>query len=303
MGGSLIPSQMSLFVTVAEHGGFSSAARALGISSVAVSKSIAQLERKLGVRLFNRTTHKFNLTEEGKHLFDKVEPHISSINNAIEEVTSDQSTPSGLLRINLAEAFGRDMVLPLLAEFTEQYPEIVLDIVFDDKILDPIEDGFDLSIGNLINEDSRVIARSIFPLQVGLYASPQYLKKYPPITSIDDLKNHKAVIYKQQNSNKKVNWKLVGFDGQIVTFQPKGQIIVSNIDAARSAAVCGFGITAMGTWQGERSVQKNELQAILPLLWPESKPVWLYYPSKDYLPQRSRLLIDFLALKFSNLKL
>lgn len=299
----MIPSQMSLFVTVSEHGGFSSAARALGISSVAVSKNIAQLEKKLGVRLFNRTTHKFNLTEQGKRLFDKIEPHLSSIENAIEEVTSDQSTPSGLLRINLAEAFGREVVLPLLAEFTEQYPELVLDIVFDDKILDPIEEGFDLSIGNLIDEDRRIIARPVFPLQVGLYASPQYLRKYPPITSIDDLQAHKAVIYKQQNSNKKVSWRLVDADGQIVTLQPKGQIIVSNIDAARSAAECGFGITAMGTWQGERCVRNNELQAILPQHWPESKPVWLYYPSKDYLPQRTRLLIDFLTLEFSNLKL
>jgi DNA-binding transcriptional LysR family regulator len=284
-----------MFVVVANEGSFSKAARALGISAVAVSKSIAQLEKTLGVRLFHRTTHKFSLSEEGYVLFQKVEPHVAEIKLAIEQIMEQGSEASGVIKVNLAESFGREMILPLIGEFLDTYPKIELDIVFDDKVLDPIEEGFDISIGNLINEDSRIIARQIYTLQVGLFASPNYLNKSPAIKEIDDLQSHKAIVYKQLTTGRKVNWRLKDKEGQYVQILPQGRLTVSNIDAAKNAAVHGFGIAAIGSWSVEHYLTSKQLVPILQQHWPESMPIWLYYTSKEFIPHRVRLLIDFLT--------
>ncbi|GLX85486.1 LysR family transcriptional regulator [Thalassotalea loyana] len=291
----MLPTQLSLFIVVANNSSFSSAARELGVSPVAVSKGIAQLEKQLNIRLFHRTTHQFALTDEGRMLFERAEPLVSQLEGIVDDVGNLNRNPAGEIRVNLPESFGREIVLPVLGDFLATYPEIELDLVFDDRVLDPIEEGFDVSIGNKINEVSRIIARPIYQLQVGLYASKSYLANSPAINQVEDLHQHKAIIYKQLSTNKKLSWRLYNNDRQIVQIMPKPALTVSNIDAVRVAAAEGFGVAAIGSWRCHQYVEQGLLEPILKEYWPDGAPIWLYYTSKKNLPYRVRLLIDYLV--------
>ncbi|NOH53462.1 LysR family transcriptional regulator [Vibrio coralliilyticus] len=299
----MLPSQLPLFICAAQEGSFSAAGRKLGISAAAVSKGVAALEKQTSVRLFHRNTRQFSLTEDGANLYRRVAPLLSELEESIDGLTEQNRNPSGKLKVNLPDGFGRKFVMPYIGEFLNLYPDIELDIVLSDRVLDVIDEGFDVSIGNQINEDSRLVARVIYRMQSGLFASKVYVEKVGMPTSIDELSEHNAIIYRPLSSGRVFTWPLrdISIKGsdEYIQFTPKGNITLSNISSAKVLLLQNVGIAYMGKWHVEDEIAKGEVVPILESAWTNAKPVWIYYSSRENLPKRTRLFIDFIVSKLS----
>lgn len=299
----MLPSQLPLFICAAQEGSFSAAGRKLGISAAAVSKGVAALEKQTSVRLFHRNTRQFSLTEDGANLYQKVAPLLSELEESIDGLTEQNRNPSGRLKVNLPDSFGRKFVVPHISEFLTLYPEIELDIVLSDRVLDIIDEGFDVSIGNQINEDSRLVARTIYQMRSGLFASKGYVEQFGRPASIDELSEHNAIIYRPLSSGRVFTWPLRDTSAQghdeHIQFTPKGNLTLSNISSAKMLMLQGMGIAYMGQWHVEGELESGEVVPILESSWSSAKPVWIYYSSRENLPKRTRLFIDFIVSKVS----
>ncbi|MDG3086397.1 LysR family transcriptional regulator [Vibrio hannami] len=295
----MIPSQLPLFIVAAQEGSFSAAGRKLGISAAAVSKGVAALEKQTGVRLFHRNTRQFSLTEDGSTLYQQVYPLISEIENSIDGLTEQNKSPAGKIRVNLPDSFGREFIMPHIPEFLKIYPDIELDLVFDDQVLDIIEEGFDIGVGNQINEDSRLVARPLYNMQGGLFASREYKETVGLPTSIEELAEHNCIAYRPLSSGRKFFWPLMDSKGEHIQFIPKGNLNISNISAAKIAMENSLGLAYMGKWHVEKDLEQGDVVPVLESSWVSPRPVWIYYSSRDNLPKRIRLFIDFIISRIS----
>lgn len=295
-----IPSQLSAFLLVAELGSFSAAARQLGISAAAVSKSILQLERQLGVRLFHRTTRSLSLTEDGRELQQSCQPASEQIGEALTRLRARTSTPAGLLRISVPDSFGRRFIVPLVPDFLANYPQIELDLRFEDRVVDLVAEGFDVGIGNRINQDSRLVARPLYQMQLATVATPGYLARAGEPVTLADLDQHNCLGFRSLGTGRKLPWRFVS-DGVEHHIDPQGNVSVSSIDALRELLLQGLGIGTLGHWHIESYLASGLLQPILPAYWPEPRTVWLYYAARQHLPAKVRVFIDFLCAHFAGL--
>lgn len=174
-------SSLECFITSAEVGSFAEAARRLSITPAAVGKNVAQLESRLGVRLFQRSTRKLTLTEAGQRFLGEVSESFRSIQYAVANLASSEGQPAGVLRVSMGIVFGRLYVLPLLGEFLRRYPAIVPDWHFDNRQVDLIGQGFDAAIGGGFDLPPGVVARKLAPAHRVLVAAPEYLQRHAPI--------------------------------------------------------------------------------------------------------------------------
>jgi len=297
----MISSQLSLFVAAAQEGSFSAAGRKLGITSAAVSKGIASLEKQIGVRLFHRSTRQFSLTEDGASLYQQVSPKLAEITQSIERLSEQKQNPKGKIAVNLPDSFGQEMIMPFIPEFLSTYPDIELELTFDDSVLGLIENGYDIGIGNSINQDSRLIARTLYQMQLGIFASKTYIEQHGNPTSIEQLKNYNCIALKSPTAAKPMAWSLVTEGEEHVQIPPQGNLQVSKINAAKYAVEQNIGLAYMGTWHLEQEVKEGSVIPVLPEYWPSAKPVWIYYSSRENLPNKVRVFIDFLLGKFTHL--
>jgi len=294
----MIPSQLPLFIVAAQEGSFSAAGRRLGISAAAVSKGVSVLEKQTGVRLFHRNTRQFSLTEDGATLYQQVSPLLSEIEISIDGLAEQNRNPAGKIRINLPDSFGREFIMPHIPEFLQLYPDIQLDLVFDDQVLDIIEEGFDIGVGNQINEDSRLVARPLYLMQGGIFASRDYQELFGLPQSIEELSEHNCIIYRPLSSGRRFSWPLMDPAGEHIQFIPRGNLSVSNISAAKIAMQQNLGLAYMGSWHVEKDLERGDVVPVLESCWIGPKPVWIYYSSRENLPKRIRLFIDFIVSQF-----
>lgn len=292
----MLPSHLPLFLKVVQAGSFSAAARDVGLSAAAVSKSIAQLEKQLQTRLFHRTTHSLALTDEGKNLYNRVEPLVKQLEDQIRISSESSSVIRGRIKVNLPQSFGLDLVYPHLMEFMRLYPEIELDLHFDDKVKDLVDNGFDIGIGNRINEDSRLIARPFYSLRIIAACSLGYAEEHAVPESYDDLKEHNCIAYRSPTSGRRIPWTFK-IENNLVQYIPRGQLTVNSPEAAAKAAENSLGIVMVGHWHLKEGLKKKSLIQVLGSFEQEPTTVWLYYSSRSYLPARTRLLIDYLIQK------
>ena len=296
----MLPTQLPIFICAAKEGNFSAAGRKLGISAAAVSKAIAVLESQMGIRLFHRSTRQLSLTQDGNQLYQHTEPLLSQLEMRIDNLTEQNQKPSGKLRINLPDSFGHKFVVPYLNEFLSLYPDIELDIVLSDKVLDIIDEGFDVSVGNQINEDSRLVARTIYQMQSGLFASKTYVDKFGMPSTLEQLQQYNALVYRPLSSRRIFTWALQDNDEEHIQFIPKGNLTFSSISAVKMVMLQDLGIAYMGKWHVEDQLRDGTVVPILESAWISAKPVWIYYSSRDKLPKRTRVFIDFMIDKLAN---
>ncbi|AIS57676.1 LysR family transcriptional regulator [Vibrio coralliilyticus] len=296
-----LPTQLPVFIQVAKLGSFAKAARELGVSAPAVSKAISKLEQEWQTKLFLRSSHSLSLTPAGEQLYTSLSPSVDSIQNVISQLTDDPTHISGKIKVNLpASSIGQDIILPIIIEFMELYPEVVCELSFDDKNVSLVEEGFDLGVGASINEDSRLVARPIFHTEVGLYAAREYIEKFGTPNSLDDLENHHCLPVRSMTTGKMHKWRLRQGEHTIL-HEPKGRLIVNNFSAAKEAATLGAGIACLGNWMFEQELNRGKIVPLLEDYWGETIPIWLYYSSREYLPSQVRLLINFIVDKTSQL--
>ncbi|WP_406608929.1 LysR family transcriptional regulator [Agarivorans sp. JK6] len=279
-----------VFVAVVEHGGFSPAARSLGISKSAVSKRINLLEQQLGVKLLHRTTRKLSLTEAGKHYFE----HAAKANNAAKDaqdaVAQLQGEPQGLLRINTPMSFGRLHIAPLITKFLQRYPKITIDMVMEDKVVDLVAEGFDVAIraGNL--PDSSLIVRKLAPLKSVLCASPDYLKPHGIPQTIEQLASHNCLQFSYSRDVKE--WTFMR-DGQSQSIDVKGNYRVNNSEALREAMLQGLGIGRLPTFVAGPDIVAGRLIKLLDQYQMPNQSIYAVFSERQFLPAKVRAFVDF----------
>ncbi len=289
----MIPNQLHIFNAVVRNGNFSVAARQLGVSSAAVSKAIAQLEKSMALRLFHRTTHSLTLTEDGDDLYRRTGHLVDQLEDQLRLSSDRRQTPSGRLRVNLPDSFGRMMVLPLLPAFLEQYPDIELDLNFDDRIGDLARDGADIGIGVLANQESRLIARDFYQLQPILVASEAYLARHGVPRTPQQLTDHNCIACRSPTTGRKYDWSFHQ-ESQLIQVEPQGNLVVNNISAAMKAVELGIGIARISIGHARTCLQHGCFKRVLQEFEAEPLNIRVYYASRSYLPAKSRVFIDYL---------
>jgi DNA-binding transcriptional LysR family regulator len=284
------------FVEVSDEGGFAAAARELGTSRSAISRLIAALEDQLGVQLLNRTTRKTALTESGATYLERARIILSELNEAERLVADLQTEPSGALRINGPMTFGTMYLADAVAEFMVLYPQLTVNLVLNDRFVDPMEEGFDLTVRIANLPDSNLIARRVAPIHLTMAASPAYLDAHSRPRVPSDLRQHKVLHYGAMEGP--VVWKLTGSGGQEAV-QVDAAMCSNNGEVLRAAALRGLGIVRTPRFVVAEDLRNGSLVPVLEGFEPPSPALYCVYPPNRFLPGKVRQFIDFLVQKYS----
>lgn len=284
------------FLAAAQAQNFSAAARQLGVTPAAISKNIRVLEEKLALRLFQRNTHNVVLTDEGKALLQQVAPLWQALSATLETAGSAQQAPSGTVRVSMIPGFGRQILMPLIPQFLERYPQIDLDLSLDARVVNLVGEGFDVGIGSRVDPDSRLVARPLYPMQMVVAASPGYLAQHGTPQDPDDLLQHNCLLHRNPATGRSVKWPLHRH-GEAKTLELHGRLVASRPEMLLDAALAGLGIVCLARWYAEHHFAQGTLLPVLAECWPQPTQLWLYYASAD-LPPRVRVWVEFLLEHF-----
>ncbi len=290
--------EMEAFATVVDQGGFTDAARKMGISKSAVSKHVSSLEARLGARLLNRTTRRVSPTEIGLAYYDRARRVLNDAGEADALVTSMQSAPSGLLRISVATDFGVNHLSPVLGEFLQEFTDITVNMVLNNRYVELISEGFDMAIRIGELEDSTLRARKLTETTRRMIASPDYFKKFGRPTKIDDLNEHKLLHYSNQ-ANSAV-WKLTAPSGEKRQVRTSGWLTVNDGQSLLNAAISGLGIAYLPSFLYAESMQKGLVEEAIPDLPVETQGIYAVYPPGRFTQPKVRAFIDFLVQAFAD---
>jgi DNA-binding transcriptional LysR family regulator len=290
--------EMEAFANVVDQGGFTDAARKMGISKSAVSKHVSSLEARLGARLLNRTTRRVSPTEIGLAYYDRARRVLNDAGEADALVTSMQSAPSGLLRISVATDFGVNHLSPVLSEFLADFPDITVNMVLNNRFVELISEGFDMAvrIGEL--EDSTLKARKLTETTKRMIASPAYFEKHGYPQKIDDLNNHKLLHYSNQSSGNM--WKITAPSGEKRQVRTAGWLSVNDGQSLLNAAVSGLGIAYLPSYLFANALEEGLVEDAMPSLPVETQGIYAVYPPGRFTQPKVRAFIDFLAHSFAN---
>jgi len=292
--GDILLGSIELFCLAAETGGFTSAALAAGVTPAAVSRSISRLEKRLGLRLFVRTTRSVRLTDAGRSYFAQCRQALTQLAEAEREVMGQQAQPSGTLRISVPTTYGHHRLLPLLPVFRERFPDIRLHVHLSNRNIDFVEEGYDMAVRVRAQPDSTLIARHLEDAQLVVVASRKYLKKAGTPRTLDDLSAHECIQFELPSSGRRISWlfKENGKDREIFADSAYScsDDVLGGVTLARSDA---------GLFQAYRFVVEKELAdgSLVEVLKPfagRSRPYTLLYPDGRHVPLRMRVFIDFL---------
>ncbi len=289
---------LEVFVKVAAAGNLSAAARAMGLSQTMVTKHMAALETRLGVRLFHRTTRRLSITEAGRNYLEASERILAEIEAANASVAAERVEPRGLLRLNAPVAFGTRQIAPLLAEFTGRHPLVTIELGLNDRLVDLAEEGWDLAIriGNLSN--SSLIARRIAPCRVVVCAAPSYLEARGWPKTVSSLADHNCLGYTLSQQTAVDRWAF-GARAE-VSVQVSGNLRANNGDALRAAAIAGQGLIYQPTFIVADDLRAGRLVALefdQPTV--ELGGIYAVYLPDRHPPAKVRAFIDFIATRFA----
>lgn len=289
---------MNAFAAVVEAGSFTGAAGAKGLSKAALSRHVAELEDRLGVRLLNRTTRRLSLTEAGRAFYEGCQRMLAEAESAEVQVTALAARPRGVLRLSAPVSFAYWYLNPLLGAFLEACPELELDLVLGDRVVDLVEEGFDaaIRIGQLA--DSSLIARRLCSLESYLVASPDYLDRAGLPENPRDLKAHNCLLYSYHRGGR--SWRFEGPEGK-VDVQVKGRVLTNNGDVLLSLALAGHGVALLPSFFVAQALQEGRLLRLLPG-WHGNKDdsISVVYPARRNAPPKLRALLDYLVQNLSD---
>ena len=251
------------FAETAKRGNFAAASRDLGCTPSTLAKSVARLEKHLGVRLFHRTTRQVTLTDDGHRLFARSQRVLAEIEQLEEEASGARAEPHGTLRIDMPVAFGRLVMLPLLAELARRHTRISIDARLSDVYVDLVKEGVDVAIRTGALRDSTLVARRFGSQTLLLCAAPSYLASAGTPASVEELTGHAAVLFRVPSHGRERPWQL-RVNGRDVALSPPSRVRVDDGDAMAAAAVLGFGITQLPHYIVAEPLARGELVEILP---------------------------------------
>ena len=286
---------MQLFVRVVDAGSFTAGAEQMGISRALASKLIQTLEDALGVRLLNRTTRRISLTDPGKNYYDRVSQLLDALAEAEAEAAELQVEPRGRMRVSVPISFAVRHLAPALADFQSRFPRVELELGLNDRLVDLVDEGFDMAIRISRLADSSLIARRIATASLVTVASPEYLKRTTAPLHPDDLATHQILIYTL--TAKPEEWTFMR-GAETVTAKLKGNLFVNNGDYVAAAAVAGCGVGLLPAFIVFDALQSGALVEVLGDWQVPQLGIYAVYPQTRALPAKTRVLIDFLVERF-----
>ncbi len=282
-----------VFVKVAETRSFTLAAQRLGLTSSAISKSIARLEQELGVKLLTRSTRLVSLTGEGTSFFERCRQILTEIEDAETAVTSTTATPKGRLRLQMPVGFGRRVVVPKMWEFTQRYPELSVDIELSDRLVDLTYEAVDAVIHIGPVTDDRVVAHNLCSLSFAAYASPEYLAKHGIPKSPDDLDHHQCLAYLLPMTGDHREWRFTK-DGKDFSRVVSGALNINNAETLLEAAIAGAGIVMVSDFIAGNALRSGKIQRILSDYVVAGPEVSIIHLPRSTLAAKVRVLVDYL---------
>jgi len=290
-------SGLEIFVETAQSQSFVATGRKIGISASAVSKSISRLEERVGVRLFQRSTRTVRLTSEGEVFLERCRRILGEIQAAEDDLSAMTTSPRGRLRVGLALAAG--LPLPVVSAFMERYPEIQLDLDFTDRMVDVIDEGFDVVIRGSELQDSRLMSRPLGPYRSCLVASPAYLQNRGIPTKPADLLDHCCLHYRWQNSGKLYQWPFKKQQAIQAGESLPTTMVCSNVEALIYLAQAGRGIACVPDFAVKDSLADGRLEKVLSSSLVGGSTFHVVWPSSRQMAPKVRAFVDFAVENFS----
>ena len=287
--------EMETFVAVVNEGSFIRAAEARGLSKAAISRQLNDLEHRLGVRLLHRTTRRLSLTAEGQAFYARCRELLLSVDEAETEITSQSRAPSGSLRVNAPLTFGVLHLAPLWGRFADLYPKVSLEVTLVDRLVDLVDEGYDLAIRITATPDAALVSRKLASTRLVLCASPTYLQRHGTPTRPAELAEHRAIVYTYWSGGDE--WEFTGPDG-LETVHVNARIHTNNGDTCRLAALEHQGMILQPDFIVGEDLQRGTLVELMPRYRVMELDICAVFPTRKFLPLKVRRLIDFLVEAF-----
>lgn len=288
--------ELQLVVELVRAGGMSAAARELGVTPAAVSKRLAQIEARLGVRLVNRSTRRLSLTAEGEVYLENARRILGEIDDLDQLIASRQDSPRGLLKINAPLGFGRSYIAPAIAEFARKYPEVSLQLQLTDSPADFVQDAVDVAVrfGDL--PDTRLIARKIAPNRRLVCASPGYLKAHGVPATPHDLARHQCIVLRQNEAAYGL-WRFTK-GRRSETVKVRGNLSSNDGEVTLTWGLAGLGILQRAEWDLARYLRSGRLVQVLEDYALPQADIYAVFPERHHLSAKVRVFVDFLVAYF-----
>lgn len=291
-----LSSGIGVFAAVVDTGTFAAASELLDMSPPGVSRAIARLEKRLKIRLFNRTTRSVSLTDEGRRFYEQVMPHLHGMEEAAAAAAGNAASVRGKLRINLDPVMSRAMLGPQLDAFMDAHPELELEFIARDHLGDLIADGFDLAFRFGEPRSSSLVARKLLDTPVVTVAAPAYLKRHGRPSDPQALSEprHRCLEFRNPETGRPYAWEFHRKRKQLVV-PTNGRLTVNEPSALLNACLAGFGIAQMLLLVAEPLIREGKLINLFPDWSDERFPLYAYHPSRHHVPAKTRAFLDFVA--------
>lgn len=290
---------LQTLIDVARCGSYAAVAKLRGVDPSQISRMISMLEHELGFRLFQRTTRQLALTDAGHHYLERITPLLDELEQARDVGHRINQTPQGNVRLTTSIAFGHHILIPLLKEFKTRYPLLSIELLLTDAVLDLVAERVDLAIRLGSEMESTLVGAPLMPIRYQVYASPSYIEQYGRPKKPADLSKHDCPVFPFLGFRNR--WLFRHKKSEPFEVTINSSLIISNALALLRAAEEGLGPTLLSDWLAESAIRNGNLINLFPGYEVSAtnfqSAAWLLYPSRTFLPQKTRLLLDFLKEK------
>jgi DNA-binding transcriptional LysR family regulator len=295
-------SVLQLFVEVMRQGSFAAVARDRNLDPSSVSRAIASLEEELGIRLFQRTTRQLSPTEAGTIYFERIEPLVEEIRQASDIAADVSGQPKGTLRVTASGSFGLTCIVPLLPRFETLYPELTVDLLLTDTVVDLFAERIDVAIRLGLLADSTLIAQQLMQTHYFVCASPDYLQRSGQLETPTDVQHHSCLLFPLAGFRSR--WIFKDRTGELSEISVHGRTVISSAIALQHCVIAGMGLALLPNWLIDQDLRAGTLINVFPdyevTATDFSTAAWFVYPSRAYIPLKVRVFIEFLKKSISS---
>ncbi|HSI44519.1 MAG TPA: LysR family transcriptional regulator [Methylotenera sp.] len=285
---------MGVLSAIIDSGSFAGAGEILNMSQSGVSRSVARLEARIGIRIFDRTTRSVSLTDEGRRFYEQILPLLAGLEEVTTSVSKDRNTVRGRLRVTVDPFFSRLVLGPQLGVFIEQYPELHLEVITRHQLGDMVADGFDLALRFGHPRPSTLVARKLFDVRILTVASPSYIQKHGKPNSPEDLTGHACAMFRDPETGRPFDWEFHQ-SGKKIIVPVSGPITVNDAATLHSICVAGVAIVQTMDFGINQLMANRDLVNLFPNWSDERFPLYALYPSRTYLPAKTKTFLDFVS--------
>ncbi|OZI18345.1 LysR family transcriptional regulator [Bordetella genomosp. 9] len=291
-----VASGIGVFAAIVDGGSFAAAADMIGMSPPGVSRAIARLEKRLGIRLFNRTTRSVSLTEEGRRFHEQVIPHLAGLEEAAITASGSASAVRGRLRVNVDAVCYRAILGPALDRFMDAYPELEIELIARDSLGDLVTEGFDLAVRFGKPRDSTLVARKVLDTAVVTVAAPAYIERWGRPARPQDLHDHarRCLEFRDPQTGRPFPWEFHRGRKRLIV-PTHGRLTVNDPGALLQACLAGSGIAQMLQLGAAELIADGHLVNLFPDWTDERFPLYVFHPSRHHVPAKTRAFLEFIA--------